>query len=178
MAHFRGNVVTQFFAQKGRTGGGGISQMHSHRQLVVIHHDGFRGVARLVQRLRNDGCNLFAHITHTLMGQDIAGCGSGRASVGARETGHTGHRVDASFDQISARHDIKHTRHRKRRFGIDRFDVGMGIRRTQEKQVRLVGRGNVVGKLALAFEQQVVLQAAHFSAAAKAGSVGVDWVVV
>ena len=66
-----------------------------------------------------------------------------------------------SLAKLGAGEHRDHAGHRGRRFGVDRFDRGMRVRRANEIGVSLAGPVDVVGVVALAGDEALIFLAAH-----------------
>ena len=135
------------------------------RQRVVVDED---RVARLFgdrRGLGDDRGDRFADEARAFDGERVSRRRRGRRAVRALER-RTREGRDAGGDEVLADEHGDDARHAPGRFGVDRDDARVRVRRAQQAQMRLAGRVAVVGEGAAPGDQRVVLQASYGLAAA------------
>ena len=128
VADFSRNVVVDRITQDWGVGGERIVHIHHHRQLLVVHHDGLCGVARLLQCFGHNRSHRLADEAHTLVRQGAARRVSHVFAVCALEAGRTGDGFDASGCHVGACGHHHHTRHGAGGAGINRADHRVRVR--------------------------------------------------
>ena len=133
------------------------------RQHLVIDFDLFGGIARLRQRFGD-------HHRHRIA--DMAGLADGerrmrrhlhRRAVLGMDHPAADQIADLVGGQFGAGEHREHARHAGAA-GVDRFDLGVRVRRAHEIGVGLAGPIDVVGVVALAGNEALILLAAHCGA--------------
>ncbi len=157
---------------EGRVGDEGVGERGHRGQRLVAYADGFRGVARLHARFRDDRGHGLADVADRVDGERALRRPGGRRAVGTLEVGGLDERLHAGAHEVRAGDDREHAGQRHRRRGVERGDARVRVRRAHEDDVRLPGQREVVGEPAAAGEERVVLHAAHGAAAAEAGVLG------
>ena len=141
-------------------GGGGARRggVDHRRQFLVVDLDQRGGVLGLLQGLGDHDCDLVADVAHLLLGEQRVLRLLHRRAVDAGDqpaAGQAAHRRG-----VGAGEDVEHAGGRLRGGDVDRPDAGVRIGRAQEVGVGLALEGDVVGVLAVAGQEAVVLAAA------------------
>ncbi len=134
---FRRDVARRGRPHQRRTGSRGVGGVHDARQRLVADVDGFHGVARLRDRLRDHRGHCLADEADGADRERVPRRGRGRRAVGAPEVGRQRQRLDARADEVVAGHDGDHAGQRCRRRRVDGGDARVRMRRAQEADVGL-----------------------------------------
>ena len=158
IAHHRDDIVRRIGPYRGRTGldrGDGIDHRGQH---LVIDRDRLGRILRRQPRGRDHGCDRLTGETHDLMGQQPARRHRHRRAVGTLENRQRRQGADIVGDQVGAGVNGFDVRHPGRGLGVDRYDPGMGMRRTQHMQPQRAIFGLVVDELPLPGEQPLIFE--------------------
>ena len=128
---------------------------------LVADVDRLGGVARGVERGRDDRGHRFADVADDVGRERALRRRGRRLAVGALEVGRARQRLHAVALEVGAGDDRDHAGQRGGGARVDRGDRRVRVRRAQEHDDRLAGRGDVVGEAAAAGEERVVLDALH-----------------
>jgi hypothetical protein len=139
--------------------GRGVARVHHGRQHFVVDFHRFGGIARLLERVGHDHGDVVADVAHPALRQHrVRRLLHGRA-VGAGDEPAAGQPVDLAR-QVLPGEDPGDPGHRLGLRRIDAAQVGVGVLGTHEDGVALVRQVDVVGVLAAAGQEAVVLLAA------------------
>jgi hypothetical protein len=131
------------------------------RQRLVVDIDGFRGVACLRQRLRNNQCDRLADMAHLALGENRTRRVVARRAVTASERRRTRHIAKTIDADIVAGADEQYARHLARSRRIDALDVGVAHRRAQHKGVRHIRQHHIVGVSPLPGNEPQILKSPY-----------------
>ena len=130
-----------------------------HRgQHFIFDRDRFGRALRRDPRRRHHGRDRFAGKAHDLMRQQPARRRRHRRAVGPLENQQRRQGADIVGDQVGAGIDRFDTRHRRGGLGVDREDVGMGMRRAQHIQPQRAVFRLVVDELPLPGQKPLVFK--------------------
>ena len=165
-----GDVVQ---GRAGHTASRGIGHADHGGQHVVVHLHQLGRVARLLLREGHDHGHMVAHVAHLALRQDGVLWLLHGLAIGAGDEPATGQAVDVVGRHIGAG---EHAQHAGRGLGgvhLDAVDLGVGVRRAHEHRMALRGQHHVVGVLARAGEEAVVLLALkRFADVRQLGKIG------
>ncbi len=158
VGHRADDVVGRLRPHHGRAWLHGLDGI-DHRGLhVVFDHDRLGRTLRFATRGGHDGRHGLAGIAHDLMRQQAARRHRHRLAVRPLEDAQGRDGADVVLDEVSPGVDRGNARHRRRGAGVDRDDLGVGMRRAQHVQPqRAIGR-LVVDELPLPGQQPLVFQ--------------------
>ena len=145
---FQGQEVACVIADDRRTVGDGLHRIHDHRQLLVLNVDRLARVLGDVRVVGDHAGHFLALEPHLVGGQD------GLGVVGERR--HP--RQVAGGHHLAGEHEA-HSGYLPRPARVDRLDPRVRHRAAQDLHVQHAGQHDVVGVVALAPDETVVLDA-------------------
>ncbi len=143
----------------GHAAGRRVGHQHHGGQRVVVHLHQLGRVARLLQRLGHDHGDLVAHVAHGVQRQDGMRRLLHGLAVGAGDQPAAGQAVDLVGRHVGAREHADDAGRGPGRVGGHGAHTRMRVRRAHEHRMGLGGQRDVVGVLARAREEAVVLLA-------------------
>ena len=148
-----GNVIEE----QRRIGGERGAQLHHRRQLLVLDHDRFGGVARLIQAFGDDEGDGLADMAHFADRQQRPRRVVARLAVAAHQGMDTRQVAQPVGRDLGAGQHQLHAGQAPRRARVEPLDHGMGDRRAQHRGDRHAGQGDIIGIAPLAGEQPQIL---------------------
>ncbi len=128
-------------------------------QLLPVDGDRIGGVARLAARPRHDDRDGLADIAHRVGGERRIGAHIHGASVLRRDRPTADQVADAVSGELRAGEHLDHARHLGRGGGVDLADLGVRVRRANERPVAHARHAHVVGVAAAAGDEALVFLA-------------------
>ena len=138
-----------------------LGRIGHRRQRLVVDLDLLGGVLGLRQRLGEDDGDRIADMVRLAMGDRRMRRILHLRAVLGRDHPAANETADLVGGKLGAGEHREHARHRRRRLAVDAPDLGVGMRRAQEVGLALAGTVDVVGVVALAGDEALVLFAAH-----------------
>jgi hypothetical protein len=135
----------------------GLAQVDGRRALLVVDRDELGGVLRGDQRLGNDHGDRLAHVPHGLAGERGAVRNDELLPAPAGKRRMLGQVADPLH--VSGREHAEHARHGLGRGGVDRADIGEGVRGAHEIGLGLAGHGSIGRVASKPAHQRTILQA-------------------
>ena len=154
-----GDVVGAFVPDGGRSRRDGLCRVGHRGQRLIVDLEALGRILGLPHRFGH-------HQRHRIA--DVADPAASQPGMRTREQGRAvrslARQVDFHRAQSVARHvvagvDSQHARRLQCRLQIDRADMGVGVRRTNQHRVGLPGQIDVVDKAAAAAQQSRILEA-------------------
>ncbi len=146
---------------EGRAGVVRAGEIDDRGQAIIFDFDQFGGVARLFEALGDDIGDRVADIAHHAARQHRAGRREHLAAVPARHLDLGRDLGDAVGVEILDREDAEHAGRPFCGRGVDRHDMGVGVRRAQHMAIGLAWQVDVVGELTGAGQETLVLAPPH-----------------
>ena len=138
-------------AAKGKLGGV-VARIELRRQRLDLDRNKIGGILGNIRILGEHRCNRLAYITHLVDRQYRLAI---RGEPGDRPFAKIDRRHIGNVGRGPHRHDAGQ---RARRFGIDRYDVGMGVVGANDPHVKLTRKVDVAGEAAAAGHERRILQ--------------------
>ena len=158
IAHGGDDIVGRIRPHHRRAGFDRLDGIDHRRQHLVVDRDRFRRGLRRHPRRRHHGRDRLAGEAHDLMRQQPPRRHRHRRAVGPLEDRQRRDGADIVGDQIGAGIDRLDAGHLGRGLGIDRDDLGVGMRRAQHMQPQRAVFRLVVDELPLPGEQPLVFK--------------------
>ena len=154
------DIVGDVIVELRRAGLRGFLGIGDGRQRIDIDHHGFRGIARLRQRLGDHEGHGIADIAH-LVGHQRGAVGlQQRRAVAVLQRQAAGEGAVIGGGEVGAGPDAEHAGHRLGGRGVDAADDAVGMAGAHDPGIGLAGQVEIVGVFALAAHQRVVFLAA------------------
>ncbi|MEY9566784.1 hypothetical protein ABH978_002623 [Bradyrhizobium ottawaense] len=158
VSHRADDVVGRLRPHHGRARFHGLDGVDHRRLHVVLDDDCLCRALRLDAGRRHDGRHGLAGVADDLMGEQSARRHCHRLAVGALEDAQRRDAADIVLDEVGAGVDRGHARHRGGCTGVDRDDLGVGMRRAQDVEPQGAVARLVVDELPLPGQQPLVFQ--------------------
>ncbi len=142
-----------------RAGSDRGARLDHRRQLGIVQLDRLRGVARLIERLRDHKSDRLTDMANLADGEHRPRRVVARLAVAAVERVHAGHVAELVGLHIGPGQNQQHPGHAPRRGGIDFEQPGMRDRRAQNRGKGHAGERDVVGVAAFSGEKPLILVA-------------------
>ena len=156
-----GDIVLELVVHARRAGLGRFLCRGNGGQRFVLDLDQFQRVLRLRRGLGNDEGDAVADPTDKAVGQHRVARRMHGGAAAALEAGIAGQVAVAGGLDVGCGQHREHARRSLGGFGVDRHDLGVGMRRAQHDAEGHAGIDHVVDKVALALHQFRIFKPRH-----------------
>ena len=154
------DIVRAAFPHPRRAVGAGLRGRHDGGQRLVVGHDQFGRVERLVIGLRHHEGDVVADPAHAVLGQRRIGRPEHAAVAPLQSVGHRQVAPSGGLPVVAGEHG-EHAGRGLGLAGVDRANARMGVRRAQHVAERHAGQHHVADIAAAALEQPRILEPGH-----------------